>query len=85
MQMGKLLIAVIALSALAGCAKCYHMPRDSEPHATLTFEKPREWFEDSPTPLKLNGVRRNDHVRTQRRCHESGHPPGRGGVTLLLV
>ena len=26
MQMGKLLILVIALSALAGCAKYYHMP-----------------------------------------------------------
>jgi|GEM_PF-4213902 len=72
MRIGKLLIVVIALSALAGCAKYYHMPRDSEPHATLTFEKPKGWLEEHPTPLKLNGGRRTDHLFTTRRTFRIG-------------
>jgi hypothetical protein len=57
MHIGKLVILVIALSALAGCATYYHMPRESEPHATLTFEKTKAGNGDRPTPRKLNGAR----------------------------
>jgi len=53
MHKGKLLIVGIALSALAGGATYYHAPRESEPHATLTFEKPKEWLGDRPWPRKL--------------------------------
>ena len=55
MHIGKLLIVVIALSALAGCATYYHGPRESERHATLTFEKRKEWLGHRPWPRKLNG------------------------------
>ena len=57
MHIGKLAIVVIVLSALAGCATYYPMPRESEPHATLTFEKTKAGNGDRPTPRKLNGAR----------------------------
>jgi hypothetical protein len=61
MRIGKLLIVVIALSALAGCARYYHMPRESEPHATLVFDQGKG-FDERPTPLKLNGGRPTSYL-----------------------
>jgi len=54
MRLGRLLIVVIALSTLAGCVPHYHMPRESEPHATLVFDKGKG-IDERPMPLKLNG------------------------------
>ena len=56
MRHGKVLILVMALTTLSGCAAHYRAPRESEPHATLSFDK-EEGSDERPWPLKLNGGR----------------------------
>lgn len=54
-------IVAFLLSALAGCTHHYYrQARESDPHATLTFEKAKEGYR--PWARKLNGDRRPDHL-----------------------
>lgn len=73
MRIRKMLIVVGVLSALAGCATSYHEPRESEPHATLTFQRhsvfslqPSVWpayLNEAAPPSKPLGYRRKFNVQ----------------------
>ncbi len=52
MRNGKLLTACLTLCVLSSCVP-YHMPRESEPHATLSFDKSRG-SDERPWPVRLN-------------------------------
>ncbi len=72
MRLGKLLIVVMTLPALAGCATHYHMPRESEPHATLTFDKGGGILGVHATAVRLNGGRYTNHLIAYRRAFRIG-------------
>ena len=68
MRIGKMLIVASALSPLTGCATSYHEPRESEPHATLTFQRPSVFsIQGSVWPAYFNEVTPPNPWRHRRK------------------